>query len=151
MKNLLNSMKKQGGKLIIQCFVRYWGEKPPKPWLGKTGRKTWYWLIEGRGETFWIKSLSTTSKSGATKSIAAMQHANFCLSYWLFCLDGHAFVLVLWGPLAWPLVEQSPGVKKLLLASPDALYRRCWSVSRDVWLPMKAPRCFFLLNSPSTK
>ncbi len=85
-------------------------------------------------------------------SRATMDTATFYFAYWLLCLDGHAFVLVfILEPLAWPLVERSPGVKRLLLASLDVLYRRCWSISRGIWLPMKAPRCFLLLDSFSTK
>ncbi len=103
----------------------------------------------------WIRSLSTTSTSGAMKGTAAskasVQHPNFYLSCWLFCLDGRAFVLALWGSLAWILVERSLGVERLLSASPDAPYERCWSTSGGVLLPMKAPRCFLPLGSPSTK
>ena len=115
------------------------------------GRKTWYWLIESKSETFWIKDFSTRAKFGATKCIATVQYPNFHLFYWLFCSDSHAFVLVLWGLLAWPLVKWSLRVKKLLLASPDGPYKRCWSVSGSVWLLIKALRFFFLLDSLFTK
>ncbi len=98
-----------------------------------------------------MRDLSMTSISGATKGIAAWC-PTFCLGYWFLYLDGHAFVLALvLGPLIWPLVDRSSGVKRLLLASPDAPYERCWSNSGDIWLSMKAPRYFLLLGSPSTK
>ncbi len=58
--------------------------------------------------------------SGATKGTAT-----FCLTYWLLCLDGHAFVLAFLELLAWPLVERSLRVKKLLSVSPGASYERC--------------------------
>ena len=79
--------------------------------------------------------------------------SNLCLFCWLLWLDGHAFLLavVFLEPLIWPLIERSPGVKKLLLASPNAFYERCWSTSKDVRLLMKVPRCFLLLDSPFTK
>ncbi len=66
-----------------------------------------------------------TSTSGATKGTAVWR-PTFCLAYWLFYLDDHTFVsaLVL-KPLAWPLVERSPGVERSLLTSPDAPYERC--------------------------
>ena len=48
MKNLLNSMRKRGGKTIICCFAR--GEKPPKPsW--ENGEEN-QMLIEDRDEEF---------------------------------------------------------------------------------------------------
>ena len=56
-------MRKQGGKPIICCcFVR--DEKPLKPDYDSGGGKPdadWE-----QGQDFWIKNLSTTSKSGAT-------------------------------------------------------------------------------------
>ncbi len=62
--------------------------------------------------------------SGAKKSTAAW-NPTFCLAYWLLCLDGHAFVLALLELLAWPLVEQSLEVERLLLPSLNAPYERC--------------------------
>ena len=127
------------------------GWKISKTLARKTGRKTWCWLIESRSETFWIKNLSTISKSGVTKgttiSKALMWHFNFCFSYWLLCLDGCVFISVFWRPLAWPLVERSLGMEKSLLVFPNASYKKCWSTSGGVWLPIKAPRCFLLLGS----
>ncbi len=89
----------------------------------------------------WIKDFSTTSTSGARKRNAARlgtrkapllsnalaQRPTFGLSYWLFCLDSHAFVLiaVLLELLVWPLVERSLGAERLLLASPDTPYESC--------------------------
>ena len=84
-----------------------------------------------------------TSKQGCRSS--------FCLFYWLFCLDGHAFVSAFSKLLAWPLVERSLRVERLLLASLDAPYEKCWSTSGGVWLPMKTPKYFLLLSSPSMK
>ncbi len=78
--------------------------------------------------------------------------STFYLAYWLLCLDGHVFVLVLiLEPLAWLLVKRCPKVEKSLSASPNAPYKRCWSTSGGVWLPIKAPRYFFLLASPSMR
>ena len=92
-----------------------------------------------------------TSKFGATKDITAMWHPNFCLFYWLFYLDGLAFVLVFWRSLTWPLVERISGVERLLLVFSDPLYRNCWSTSQDIWQSMKVLRCVYHLNSLSTK
>ncbi len=91
-----------------------------------------------------------TSTSGAMKSTAA-RRPTFYLAYWLLCLDSHTFVLALSELLAWLLVERSPRIERLLSASPDTPYERCWSTFEGVWLPMKAPRYFLLLGSPSTK
>ena len=77
--------------------------------------------------------------------------SSFCLFYWLFCSNGHTFISALLELLAWLLVERSPGVEKSLLASPNTPYQRCWSTSRGVWLPIKAPKYFLLLGSPSKK
>ena len=65
------------------------------------------------------------SKRATLKVLA--QYPSFYFSYWLFCLDGHAFVLatIFLESLAWLLVEQSPGVEKLLSASLDVPYKRC--------------------------
>ncbi len=77
-------------------------------------------MIEDRDEASRIGGLSTTSTSGATKGTAI-----FGLACWLLCWGGHAFVLALLRLLAWPLMERSLGVERLLSASPDALYKRC--------------------------
>ncbi len=60
------------------------------------------------------------STSGAMKGTAT-----FCLAYWLLCWNGHAFVLTLLELLAWPLVEWSPRVERLLSTFLDAPYKRC--------------------------
>ena len=53
-KNLLNSIKKQGGKPIIWYFVCCWGEKPPKPSLGKR---------EGKLDADWLRVGARLSES----------------------------------------------------------------------------------------
>ncbi len=123
------------------------GWKTSETLARKTGRKTGCWFDLRIGTRSWIRGLSTISTSGAMKDTAT-----FYLIYWLFCLDGHAFVLALvLELLTWPLVERGLGVERSLSAFQNALYRKCWSISGGVWLPIKAPKCFFLLDSPFTK
>ncbi len=102
------------------------------------------------------RSLSTISTFRVTKGTTwgfwCFWRSNFCFSYWLLYLDNYAFVLTLvLELLAWPLIEQSPEVERSLSVSPVTLYERCWWTSGGVWLPIKAPRCFFLLGGPSTR
>ncbi len=108
------------------------------------------WLRIGTRD--WIRGLSMTSISGITNDIATWR-LSFYLAYWLLYLDDHAFILAvaLLEPSASPLVEQSPEVERLLSASLDAPYERCWLTSGVVWLLMKALRWFLFLGSPSKK
>ncbi len=82
MKNLLNSMRKQGGKPIYRVEI-VWesksssrSEKPLKSYLGKRGGKLGADLIDclkiGMRDCWrlWIRGLSTTSTSVATKGTA---------------------------------------------------------------------------------
>ncbi len=114
------------------------------------GKKTRYWLkIRMRNLKALNQRLGYDIHIWGHERRHCFWCSNFGLSYWLFYWDGHAFVsaLVL-EPLAWPLVERSLKVERSLSASLDAPYEKYWWTSRAVWLPMKAPRCFLLQDSP---
>ncbi len=117
------------------------------------GRIIRYWLrIETRNLEVLDQRLEYDIHIRSYKGHHYFWHPNFGLSYWLFYLDSHAFLLALvLELLAWLLVERSPGVERLLSAFPNVFYEKCWSTSGSAWQPMKIPKCFFLLDSSSTK
>ena len=122
MKNLLNSMKKQGGKPIICCCFKG-DEKPLKPYQ-ENGEEN-QMLIEDKDE-FFTQRLKHDIHIWGQKG-----YRYFCPSFyffhWLLWLDGHAFILAIahLEPLVWRLVEQRSVVERSLLASLDAPYERC--------------------------
>ncbi len=154
-------MKKWGRKPII-CLQ---GVKNLQNLAKKTEKKTGCWLIENKDKRL-LEALIQRLEydiyiwghekhrcmSRAMKGIAAFNTTSYLLLHLLTpLLRRPCFDFGFLGLKVSPLMEQSPGVERLLSASPNDSYKRCWSTSGGVWLPIKAPRCFLLLGSFSIK
>ncbi len=101
------------------------------------GKKTWYWL---RVEMSYSKSRGSQVPGYLWRLfchflplllVFLLKQPSFCFSYCFGTVD----------------LAISRVVEKLLLAFPNNLYRRCWSTSTGVLLPLKTPRYLFCLNS----
>ncbi len=116
-----------------------------------------------RTRDLWIRGLSMTSTSGVTKGIAVRlrpQKASLLLApYYLplllafllrkpcFCFGCYFFGIIALAISGAEFLR----VERLLLAFPDTPYKTCWSIFKGIWLLIKVPRYFFLLDSPSTR
>ena len=121
MKNFLNLIKKQDGKLIIWYFIE--SEIPPKP--NKKNGKENLILIENKDKKSLDQKLEHNIAKDTIISKVSAEYLSFYLFYCLFYWDNYTFILVFSEPLAWPLMKQSREVEKLLSTSLDTLAKRC--------------------------